>query len=338
MSQFLDSFILLFGGLILVGGLLKLGSMLGGKRAPWLAALLPIVGVAGAVVGSNWALERYGTSASATVVGKREWVTLLQNGSYLKSFSLTIKTPNAAVGETVNLRADRSLFDDVVTGGVVAVRSLRIHPSFARLEAMNGQRWLAIVNDAGILPFVLGVAALFGGIFLYGGVGVAALVRKPASVLPLCVGGYITWQSARPFRGDPPAGAPLTARATVTRLRTVTAMYPLRESARPTSGWRLERPYQVVEAEFTPAGRRVPVVGVDAIDDGSIPRLAVGTSVEVQYDRSRPRIMRLAAATRNWPAVNARAVWIGYGALAALVAGLLLLLLLRLLFRRRRVR
>ncbi len=156
----------------------------------------------------------------------------------------SLGAPNAAVGETVNLRADRSLFDDVVTGGVVAVRSLRIHPSFARLEAMNGQRWLAIVNDAGILPFVLGVAALFGGIFLYGGVGVAALVRKPASVLPLCVGGYITWQSARPFRGDPPAGAPLTARA----------------------------------------------------------------------------------------------VWIGYGALAALVAGLLLLLLLRLLFRRRRVR
>ena len=326
MSQFFDSFIFLFGGLLLIGGLLKLGSVLGGKRAPWLAVVLPILGVAGAVAGGSWALDHYGTRTHAPVVGKTEWATLMQNGSYLKSYSVTIKQRSAATGETVNLRTDQRLFDDLAVGDSAAVRSLRVRPSFARLEPMTGERWLGIVIDSGFLLLVLGVSAVFAGIFLYGGTGATGSARKAVALALLGVGGFSCWRDTRPYRGEPEPRAPTgSAQAKVTRLRSVNAIYPVRQGTASRGGWRLEQPYQVVEAAFTPAGAKAPVVGVDAIDEGSIPHLEVGRPVELTYDRARPRTIRLNAGTRNWSAVNARSAWLGLGVIAALMAGLLFL-------------
>lgn len=336
MGQFFDSFILLFGGVILVGGLLKLGSWLGGNRAPWLALVLPILGIIGAVAGCSWALDRYGTSTRPTVVGKTEWANLMPNGSVLKSYSITVKQQGAPVGETVNLRTDQRFFDDLAIGDSVTVRSLRFRPSFARLDAMTGARWLGIASGSGIVLLALGVVAMFAGIFLYGGTGATGSVRKTLALVLLGAGGFSCWHDGRPYRGEPapeqPAGS---AHAKVTRLRLVTGIYPLAQGRTSRRGWRLKQPYQIVEAEYTPAGGRAPMVGVDAIDEGSIPKLGVGSSVELDYERARPRTIRLKAATRTWSAVNARDTWLILGVIGAGIAGLVVV---RMAFGRRKAR
>ncbi len=326
MSQFLDSFVLLFGGIALIGGLLKLGGWLGGKRAPWLALVLPVVGVGAAAVAGSSALDRYGTPTQPAVVGKTEWVTLMPNGSFLKNYSVTVKQRGAAVGETVNLRTDRGLFDTLALGDSIAVRSLSWRPSFGRLEAMTGARWLGIVADSGLVLFVVGVVAVLVGVFLYGGTGASGAVRKAMALVLLGGGGFSCWQEARPYRGEPapelPAGS---AHAKVTRIRSVTGIYPVSQSTSSTRGWRLKQRYQIVEAEFTPGGARAPVVGVDAIDAGSIPKLGVGSPVDLDYDRAEPRKIRVKGAARLWPAINARDTWLGLGVIGALIGGLMVL-------------
>lgn len=141
MSQFFDSFILLFGGVILIGGLQKLGSWLG------------------------------------------------------------------------------------------AVRSLRFRPSFARLDAMTGARWLGIASGSGIVLLAFGVVAVFAGIFLYGGTGATGSVRKTLALVLLGAGGFSCWHDGRPYRGEPapeqPAGS---AHAKVTR--TTSAPGPERSGSR----------------------------------------------------------------------------------------------------------
>jgi hypothetical protein len=334
MGQFFDSLVLLVAGVVLIGGLLKLGGWLGGKRAPWLAVVLPLLGLIGTVAAGNWALARYGVRARAAVVGKTEWTTLMANGSFLKNYSVTIKHRGAATGETINLRTDQGLYDELAIGDSVPVRSPAWRPSFAQLEAMTGAHWQSLLTDSGFLLVLIGVAAALGGLFLYGGKGASGAVRKPIALLLLGVGGFSCWHEGRPFAPKPgptrPAGS---AQAKVTKIRVISGIYPAHQDQRPTRGWPLKQPYQLVEAEFTPAGGRAPVVGVDAIDVGSIPTLAVGSIVEIEYDRARPRTARLKAGTRNWPETNGRDTWYSLGVLAAIIG---LVLVLRVLLSRRR--
>ena len=111
------------------------------------------------------------------------------------------------------------------------------------------------------------------------------------------------------------------------------AIYPIRQSAGASRGGRLKQPYQVVEAEFIPAGARAPVTGVDLIDLGSAPTLKVGSPVDLVHDRANTRAIRLGIGTRDWPTANARDAWIGLAGIGALIGGLVLL---RLLFRSRK--
>ncbi len=337
MGQFFDSLVLLVAGVVLVGGLLKLGSWLGGKRAKWLAVVFPLFGLIGAVVAGNWALNRYGVRANAAVVGKTEWTTLMSNGSFLKNYSITIKHRGAAAGETTNLRTDQRLYDGLAVGDSVPVRSPGWRPSLARLEAMTSSHWLNILIESGLLLLILGVAATFGGLFLYGGKGASGAVRKPVALLLLGVGGFSCWQEGRPYRPDAgPTQPVVSAQAKVTRIRLISGIYPAHQGTKPTRGWPLKQPYLLVEAQFTPAGGRAPVVGVDAIDAGSMPKLAVDDVVDIEYDRTRPRLAHLKRGTRNWPDVNGRDTWYSLGAVAGLIG--LVLVLRVLLFRRRKSR
>lgn len=319
-GQFFDSLVLLVAGVVLVGALLKLGSRLGGKRAQWLAVVLPLIGIIGAVAAANWALARYGVRAHAAVVGKTEWTTLMPNGSPLKNYSVAIKHRGAGTAQTTNLRTDQRLYDDLAIGDSVPVRSPGWRPSLARLEAMTSARWLRILTDSGLLVFLAGVAATFGGLFLYGGKGTGGAIRKPVALLLLGVGGFSCWQEGRPYRPGPrptpPAGS---AQARVTKIRLISGIYPAHQGSGPTRGWPLEQPYQLIEAEFTPAGARAPIVAVDAIDVGSIPKLAVGGMVDLEYDRTGPRTVHLRIGTRRWSEINGRDAWYSLGAVVGLL-------------------
>lgn len=301
MSQFVDSFIFLFGGLLLLGGLLKLGRLIGGRKSPWLAVGLPIVGFIGAAFAGDWALTRFGVAGKVAVVHKTEWVWLAQNGVPVSSVSITTKQAGTPVGETVNFRTDQASYDAVAMGDSVTIRALPFRPSVARLEVMTWDRWLAIVQATGLPLIGVGFLATVVGLILYGGVGAIGSARKTAALILFVGGGFACWKDGKPYSGPTAPNDPLSVRATITRLRTVRGLYPLSFSTSPRRGWGLRRPFTVVEARFTPAGFRSPVTGVDAIDAESVPKLAEGDRVEIRYDRRHPRLIRLIHATRRWP-------------------------------------
>jgi hypothetical protein len=61
------------------------------------------------------------------------------------------------------------------------------------------------------------------------------------------------------------------------------------------------QPYEIVELQFIPEGRTEPVLGVDQIDSGSVPGLAKGATVEIEYQASNPRIVRFKGGSRTFP-------------------------------------
>lgn len=95
-------------------------------------------------------------------------------------------------------------------------------------------------------------------------------------------------------------------------------------SGESSSGQWIRRPFQMVDLEFTPAGRMEPVHSLDRVDLGSIPGLQPALTVPVTYPLDDPRAGRLSAGTRDY----ARQIFLymlgltfGLGAVIALVIG-----------------
>jgi hypothetical protein len=57
----------------------------------------------------------------------------------------------------------------------------------------------------------------------------------------------------------------------------------------------------MVALQFIPEGRTDTVQAVDQIDAGSVPGLATGAAVPIEYQTGKPRIVRIAGATRTFP-------------------------------------
>jgi hypothetical protein len=84
------------------------------------------------------------------------------------------------------------------------------------------------------------------------------------------------------------------------------------------------QPYEIVELQFVPEGRADPVSGVDQIDSG-IPGLSKGATVEIEYQASNPRVVRINGGSRTFPEKAYLAVSQEgglYVALLAILAGL----------------
>lgn len=89
-------------------------------------------------------------------------------------------------------------------------------------------------------------------------------------------------------------------------------------------GTEAHQPLDIVGVEFVPQGFRDSVLAVDLVDRGSIPGLAEGASVEVDYEAVRPRTAWLRGGTRTFPRRNL----IGLGQDALLWTGVLIALAL----------
>jgi uncharacterized protein DUF3592 len=94
-----------------------------------------------------------------------------------------------------------------------------------------------------------------------------------------------------------------------------------------TDEFALKRHYDVVELEFTPAGYRAPVIGVDAIDapNDSAPSFVNGTTIEIRYDPSNPREARLDGRSRAWHWRNMVGVYTDLLPVLVIILALLLL-------------
>jgi hypothetical protein len=83
-------------------------------------------------------------------------------------------------------------------------------------------------------------------------------------------------------------------------------------------------PYELLELEFIPAGRHEPVLAGDMIDVSSLPKLAVGQQVPIDYEVDHPRHVNVRGATRlyYWRNVEG-AIISGFATIALLVGGIL---------------
>jgi hypothetical protein len=88
----------------------------------------------------------------------------------------------------------------------------------------------------------------------------------------------------------------LVAQAEVRKIREETHSFT---SGRTTGSVPAPQPWNVVELQFVPEGRKKPVIAVDSVDAGSVPNLRVGERLAVTYSKNNPREARL-AGTRTW--------------------------------------
>jgi hypothetical protein len=191
---------------------------------------------------------------------------------------------------------------------------------FARLAERNTGSSVADLAHAALVDFrwaawfVLGLVALVGAhrlgrraILLTGAAWLAAAVLLPSV--------------DRAPRAVAPDWRPATARVTSSMRIQVIA-----RGRRSDAGFALRQPYEILELRFVPAGARDSVVAVDAVDEGSVPGLAVGATLPIRYDPSTPRQARLDAGSRTHPARNRPLYWMVVVVVVAGATGLTWLL------------
>ena len=54
----------------------------------------------------------------------------------------------------------------------------------------------------------------------------------------------------------------------------------------------------MIELNFVPEGRAEAVTAVDSVDAGSIPNLAIGSQITIEYSAARPRAAKVDGGTR----------------------------------------
>jgi hypothetical protein len=291
--------------------------------------------------GASLALDTMGEHVSGRVMSRRETVWVSSRGGWRHQYQLdlsfsakdvtlpAVKLYDAGVieGFLKDKGAQHSTFDpDAATYDRMQVND----PIDLRVLRLGG---LSLVRDANrntftILPWfwiVFGLLALVLLILAWRLVGSLVIIGvAPLVVILPLVNAWRDQRAADDF-------SPMTARATatvreVTRVKVWDFAY-MRSRARDINRFELRQHYDVVNLEFTPAGYRGPVIGVDAIDapNDSAPTFVKGAAVEIQYDPDNPREARLEGRSRTWHWRDMLGVYID---LSLVFVAILILLLL----------
>jgi len=123
-----------------------------------------------------------------------------------------------------------------------------------------------------------------------------------------------------PWVAPLPEGSLHQAAALVRAVRVVDRIWASSTPDESSAGQSIRMPFQMVDLEFTPAGRTEAVHALDRVDLGSVSALRVGATVPVIYSEADPRAGRMSAGTRNFgrqAATYLLALTYGIGALIA---------------------
>jgi hypothetical protein len=327
--------------LVILFQLARLTARLFGAKSDSLALGLFAGMVALFFFGASLALDTMGERVSGRVMSRRETVWVSSRGGWRHQYQLdlsfsakgvtlpAVKLNDAGVieGFLKDKGAQHSTFDpDAATYDRMQVND----PIDLRVLRLGG---LSLVRDANrntftMLPWfwiVFGLLALALLILAWRLVGSLVIIGvAPLVVILPLVNAWRDQRSADDF-------SPMTARATatvreVTRVKVWDFAY-MRSRARDINRFELRQHYDVVNLEFTPAGYRGPVIGVDAIDapNDSAPTFVKGAAVEIQYDPDNPREARLEGRSRAWHWRDMLGVYID---LSLVFVAILILLLL----------
>jgi hypothetical protein len=245
------------------------------------------------VLGPSLWLDRSGRVALARVVHKYEEVRISGDGSWVRSFRLTVQRVGDGVAAYLpNVSVDEARFDRLREGDTVRVRSLDCCPIFARVADRRTLDWIR--DDGG--------AAVHGSRWvIWALAGIAFLVFAGRQGRPYLLGAALAWGVAGLLlaRAEPrpaPNDGPARASAHVQSVRRV--QYVVTGSR--GSDFPLAQPYDVASLVFVPGRGADTVVSVDAVDPGTVPGLAEGGTVPVRYDRRRvARLLRPQPAARG---------------------------------------
>jgi len=333
-----------FGALIVLVILFQLARLIArlfGAKSDSLALGLFAGMVALFFFGASLALDTMGERVSGRVMSRRETVWVSSRGGWRHQYQLdlsfsakgvtlpAVKLNDAGVieGFLKDKGAQHSTFDpDAATYDRMQVND----PIDLRVLRLGG---LSLVRDANrntftMLPWfwiVFGLLALALLILAWRLVGSLVIIGvAPLVVILPLVNAWRDQRAADDFSA-------MTARATatvreVTRVKVWDFAY-MRSRARDINRFELRQHYDVVNLEFTPAGYRGPVIGVDAIDapNDSAPTFVKGAAVEIQYDPDNPREARLEGRSRTWHWRDMLGVYID---LSLVFVAILILLLL----------
>jgi len=327
--------------LVLLYQLARLIARLFGAKSDSLALGLFAGMVALFFFGASLALDTMGEHVSGRVLSRREAVWVSSRGGWRHQYQLdlsfsakgvtlpAVKLNDAGVieGFLKDKGAQHSTFDpDAATYDRMQVND----PIDLRVLRLGG---LSLVRDANrntftMLPWfwiVFGLLALALLILAWRLVGSLVIIGvAPLVVILPLVNAWRDQRAADDFSA-------MTARATatvreVTRVKVWDFAY-MRSRARDINRFELRQHYDVVNLEFTPAGYRGPVIGVDAIDapNDSAPTLVKGAAVEIRYDPDNQREARLEGRSRTWHWRDMLGVYID---LSLVFVAILILLLL----------
>jgi len=333
-----------FGALIAVVILFQLARLIArlfGAKSDSLALGLFAGMVALFFFGASLALDTMGERVSGRVMSRRETVWVSSRGGWRHRYQLdlsfsakgvtlpAVKLNDAGVieGFLKDKGAQHSTFDpDAATYDRMQVND----PIDLRVLRLGG---LSLVRDASrntftMLPWfwiVFGLLALGLLILAWRLVGPLVIIGvAPLVVIVPLVNAWRDQRAADDFSA-------MTARATAT-VREVTRVKVwdfagMRSRYRDIDRFELRQHYDVVNLEFTPAGYRGPVIGVDAIDapNDSAPTFVKGAAVEIRYDPDNPREARMEGRSRTWHWRDMLGVYIDLSLVFVAILTLLLL-------------
>ena len=282
-------------------------------------------------------LDQRGVELNGRVYSKSEYVRLMRTRAWSRTSTVTFEytLPETGGASFFDVAMEPEKYDSYHNGQPVKLRYLRREdiPKLPGADAMWQMRMLPYVRLTGQRAFD-GLRALITPKLELGFATLAAIVtllwvwrRLLLPGFAWAMGGLIACGIvAMMFYDFPQTTPPPTreVRAASGKVRSIQRIDWLLSTNR-THGMPAHQPLDIIGVAFVPQGFRDPVLAVDLVDRGSIPRLAEGAPVEVDYEAVTPRTAWMRNATRTFPRRNLiglgedAALWIG-----VLIAGLML--------------
>jgi hypothetical protein len=296
-------------------------------RAIWGTILLAAVLAGFALHLWYWQqIDAHGRTITCTVADKRERIdhhTRTDNWSQVFHVSLACRWPEAgAPFSQPEFDTNEAEFDRIGPGSPFEVRYLPDVPMPLLLIGIHGAhlaRETTAVHVGRAIATMWPLITIGGYLLLlfFGWLMTKRGMRGARWIFFVLLGGAFLWV-LMPTLPVTLAGKTANATATVKEMHAFTRIL----SSRKSRGIDASMPYELIVLEFTPAGRREPVLAGDLIDIASHPNLAVGQQIAIDYEVEHPRRANVANATRTYYYENVRGAIIAGFATIALFVGI----------------
>jgi len=244
-----------------------------------------------ALLGSSLYLDSNGLLAPGVVTDKSEYVYPDKLGGYNRDLQLAVRyTPQGdRFGKLASLRVDAATYDRLHKDSPVMVRYLpenEILGFFWPLQRLDGQNTFSLWPWDFIRPVALVVSGLVLLYFWFKARAAHNLIEN-LLLVPLLA----AWVIAMAVVFVLPAVFPRdlgplqSGTAKIINMTSFTQIGGGNRS-RPDQ---LLQPYRQVQLQFVPAGYQDPVIAVDGSDEGSIPNMIAGNTVDITYPQRDPR-------------------------------------------------